>query len=591
MAFPEVRSVGTVASGTEAITPGAPSGLEAGDLAFMVTESGGATTGAEANTALTAAGWVEVGAAKKGNTRLTLLMKRCTGNDVRVTNDTGDHQVGRIMCLKAGTWDCDNAINAQSENGTQAATKSVSIPGGTTTVAECLVIACASGHLPDASSTTEFGAATNANLASITERVDNAVTAGDGGAIYMVTGTLASAKSWGSTTLTAVTEAERGVLSCAVAPFTIPQSPYHVGTPNKAEGEATSIEISKPTGSETNDILLLAASISTEKAMSVSGGTATLIGTQKNFAGARTALWWVKHDGTATKLKVTWEGEALTGFGCSICAYRNCHLTEPVHKNTEPEEKPSSTTATVGKVTTTVANCRIVILETNPNGNEPTIVTDPWNPRVRMAPMLADRLLAAAGESAAATWTLSVARVQVVQTIALQPPSTGKTVELKAAMTMAFSFVAQLQRTAVLKAAQSMLVSLTAALSRTAIVKAAQSLATSITAKLVQTSLFKAALNISTTIQAQLSRTALIKAAQSITFTQTVKFATTHALKAALVIAPTLTAKLVKTTFLKAALEATTVISVKLHAEHDYAPGIYIKTGPGEDDWTLISLG
>jgi hypothetical protein len=221
---PVVRAVGGVASGNAGISPGLPAGTEVGDLLIMVAESGGASAfEPEANTPLTAAGWssppAPYASQKKGNTRLTILYRIATGSDPTTTNDTGDHQVARIIGIKSETFDAAEPFNTAAV-GTQAATKAVSIPGGTTTRDRCLIFACASGNLPDATGTAEFGAATNASLSELTERIDNTVTAGDGGAIYAVTGVKAAKGAYSATTLTAVTEAERGVISLAINPQT-----------------------------------------------------------------------------------------------------------------------------------------------------------------------------------------------------------------------------------------------------------------------------------------------------------------------------------------------------------------------------------
>lgn len=226
---PEVRAVGTVTSGAGAISPGLPAGTEVGDLLIMVAESGGATAGAEANTPLTASGWSSPPAPyadqKKGNTRLTNLWRIATGSDPTTTNDTGDHQAAKIIGIKAGTFDASEPFNTAGV-GTQAATKSVSIPGALTTRDNCLIIASASGNLPDATGTAEFGAATNASLTELTERIDNTFTAGDGGALYAVTGVRANKGAYGATTLTAATEAERGVISLAIS---APRLVQHTG--------------------------------------------------------------------------------------------------------------------------------------------------------------------------------------------------------------------------------------------------------------------------------------------------------------------------------------------------------------------------
>jgi hypothetical protein len=191
----------------------------------MVAESGGATAGTEANVALTASGWEAVpdSGQKEGNTRLTVLYRIATGTDVATgddpttTNDTGDRQMARIIGIKVGTFNTYSPFNT-SAGGTQSSTQLVSIPGSTTTTDGCLILACASGDLPDSTSTAEFGPATNASLSNITELIDRAVNTGDGGALFAVSGIKSTAGAYGATTCTAVTSAARGVLSLAIAP-------------------------------------------------------------------------------------------------------------------------------------------------------------------------------------------------------------------------------------------------------------------------------------------------------------------------------------------------------------------------------------
>jgi hypothetical protein len=215
---PEVRVTGPTAISVNAVSPPIPAVVAPGDLLLMVAESGGATTNAEANTALTAAGWTTVLSEKKGNTRLTVLSRVATGGDATTTNDTGDHQTACIIAIKAGTFDPNTPFNVTAK-GTQAATKAVSIPGATTTRDNCLIVACASGNLPDESSSTQFSGVTNAGLTGLTERIDNTSPEGDGGAVFAATGVLAAKGVYAATTVTAVTEAERAVISVAVNPF------------------------------------------------------------------------------------------------------------------------------------------------------------------------------------------------------------------------------------------------------------------------------------------------------------------------------------------------------------------------------------
>lgn len=210
---PQVRSVGTVASGTAAISPGIPSGALAGDLLVMVSESMG-----ETGVDLVVPGWAQVpdGVEEEGNTRLTLLYRIATGGDPTTINSYGGHQLARIIAIKAGTFDPASPFNV-SAGGTQDATKAVSIPGATTTRYNCLILACASGNSPTSNTSTEFSAAANADLTEVTERIDNTTSAGDGGAIWAVTGVFENKMgAYGATTGTAVTAAERAVISVAI---------------------------------------------------------------------------------------------------------------------------------------------------------------------------------------------------------------------------------------------------------------------------------------------------------------------------------------------------------------------------------------
>jgi len=223
--LPEVRGVGAISSGTATFSPEVPTGTETNDLLLMFIESGGATTGTEANTVPTVEGpWTEVLSEKKGNTRLTVF--RCitpSASPTRKVSDTGDHQMARIVGIKKGTFNETTPVNISAVS-TQASTKSVKCPKITTTVANCLVFAAASGNLPDAAGEAQFSAQANSSLTSVTERIDNTVTAGDGGALMVASGLKATAGEVEETTATAVTEAERAVATLAIAPPQTPKS-------------------------------------------------------------------------------------------------------------------------------------------------------------------------------------------------------------------------------------------------------------------------------------------------------------------------------------------------------------------------------
>ena len=213
MAAPTVRAVGAIASNTTAISPGKPAGTVAGDLLLMFLEINDAS--------ITVSGWTQAPSSPQddgANTNLLVFYVIETSGGVgTTTSDSGNHQIGRIIGITAGTFNAADPFNT-SAGTTVGATTAVSIPGGTTTVDECLIVAATSGSGPDTTTTTEFSGWTNASLASITERIDNSRTAGDGGALGVATGVKTSAGIYSATTATAVTSAARGYISLAIAP-------------------------------------------------------------------------------------------------------------------------------------------------------------------------------------------------------------------------------------------------------------------------------------------------------------------------------------------------------------------------------------
>lgn len=218
MAVPTIRAVGASAGAATAISPGLPAGTVAGDLLVMFLETD--------NEAITVSGWTEapsspqsIGTSPTG-TRLTIFYKIAVGGDATTTSDSGNHQVGRIIGITTDTFNSTTPFNV-SAGGTQASTTAVSIPGATTTVAECLILAACSGDLPDATNSLEFSGWANADLTAVTERIDNAAAGGNGGAIGVASGEKATAGAYAATTATAATAAQRGCISLAVAPLAV----------------------------------------------------------------------------------------------------------------------------------------------------------------------------------------------------------------------------------------------------------------------------------------------------------------------------------------------------------------------------------
>lgn len=208
---PTYRATGAILSGTAAISPAMPTGVQPGDLMLMFCENSG-------EAAQTASGWTQVVAIGNTGTYLTVLYRINTSglNDATTTSDAGDHQTCRIMSITAGTFCPSSPIHGTPVTSTQAATTAVSITGMTTTVNNTLVVQAQAASLPDSNNTAQFGNVTNANLTSLTERIDNSQNQGNGGAIYAVTGVLATAGATGTLTCTGATSAVRAGATFAI---------------------------------------------------------------------------------------------------------------------------------------------------------------------------------------------------------------------------------------------------------------------------------------------------------------------------------------------------------------------------------------
>jgi hypothetical protein len=220
---PTFVAAGTVASGTGAITPALPAGLQANDILLLFVET--------ANQAISITNqnggtWTQVTNSPQGTgtaggtaaTRLTVFWSRYNGTQGAPTvSDSGNHQLGRMIAIRGATtsgnpWD----VTAGGVDATSNTTGS--IPGATTTVANTLVVVAIATSLPDATGTANFSSWTNANLSSLTERTDNTVIAGNGGGLGIATGGKATAGAYGATAVTLANSATKGMMSIALKP-------------------------------------------------------------------------------------------------------------------------------------------------------------------------------------------------------------------------------------------------------------------------------------------------------------------------------------------------------------------------------------
>jgi hypothetical protein len=242
--IPYFVAAGAMAEGTGNIVPGLPADLKPKDIMLLVAQS--------ANESVpTPAGWAIVtdspqgtgtgGAA--GSVRLNMFWKRATAIETAPTvTDPGNHVIGQIVSIR-GCIDTGDPWDVTSGN-TAASTTSVSIPGDTTTVANCLVI-LAVAHATD-TATPQVSGYTNADLANLAEITDVSTTQGVGGGFAVITGQKASIGAYGATTATLATASAQGRMSVALKPAAITWT-ASIGSINSTSGLWTAPSLSGQT--------------------------------------------------------------------------------------------------------------------------------------------------------------------------------------------------------------------------------------------------------------------------------------------------------------------------------------------------------
>lgn len=215
--IPTYVAAGTATDTAVAATPGLPSGWQENDIFLLFAET--------ANQACTApTGWTEVTNSPQGTgtaggtaaTRLTVFWRRATASESAPTiPDPGNHCTSVILafrgCAQSGDpWD----VTAGDVLATASTT--VTVPGVTTTVANCLIV-LAAAHATDIAAA-QYSGWTNANLGSLTERVDASGVSGNGGGFGIATGTKATAGSTGNTTATNANSTVQGRICIALRP-------------------------------------------------------------------------------------------------------------------------------------------------------------------------------------------------------------------------------------------------------------------------------------------------------------------------------------------------------------------------------------
>lgn len=203
--FPTFVAAGTLASGTGPITPALPAGIAFNDILLLALQTDLTLAPFDGLITIpTPAGgtWTQLSTNTSNTHRLTVFWSRYNGTQTApTTSDSGDHQIGRIFAFRGCPTDA-SFLNADAGGGSTFTETASVIDAVTTTVANCLIVDITSGET-NAATGNVF---TNAGLANIIERSDDAVTvgaaAGLGGTLALATGEKAVPGSTGTTTAT-----------------------------------------------------------------------------------------------------------------------------------------------------------------------------------------------------------------------------------------------------------------------------------------------------------------------------------------------------------------------------------------------------
>jgi hypothetical protein len=202
---PRFIAAGTAASGTGAVTPGAPAGIVDDDLLILVIEGEGED--ANADSAPTGGDWTAIDGSTgsvANDTAGSAWDTRCTvyyhvydsaSPPSYSVPDAGEHTLAQVLAFR--NVDTTTPIGNTQSSSADDSNTSVSITGVTTGAANAgVLVVFTNGDDVTASGWT------NSNLVSIDELTDESTTSGSDGSIHAAFGLKATAGATGATTAT-----------------------------------------------------------------------------------------------------------------------------------------------------------------------------------------------------------------------------------------------------------------------------------------------------------------------------------------------------------------------------------------------------
>lgn len=195
-------ATGAVATGTNSITVGLPSGLANDDLLLLVIETANQATATPSGWSIATGSPQGIGtAAGTAATRLDVFYRVVDGTETSVSiANSVNHRIGRMIAYRG--VDPASPVNTGAGSTKGTASTTATFPSITTTADNCMVLLIEAHALPDANSTAVTSGQTMASLESITERLDNNTNAGNGGGFSLAEGIKVTAGSTGTGTAT-----------------------------------------------------------------------------------------------------------------------------------------------------------------------------------------------------------------------------------------------------------------------------------------------------------------------------------------------------------------------------------------------------
>lgn len=206
-----------------------PAGYQDGDMLIMFCESANQTL-----SVFSPAGWTQIGSQAGTGTvggyqgvGIGVFYRFVSGAQVEpVIQDSGDHTSAIIACFRG--IDTTTPFNGTATDIKAVASTAISCPAITTTFNNCMIVNAIALD-KDALDTDTVQGYTNANLVSLTERIDETNLNGQGGGIAVCTGYKEVAGDTGVTTATQDSDTPNAYLTFALNPIILTEEFIETG--------------------------------------------------------------------------------------------------------------------------------------------------------------------------------------------------------------------------------------------------------------------------------------------------------------------------------------------------------------------------